>query len=600
MIDFGKTVNIIFAAACGALFAFLLASTIAVAAKGKRKCSAFDVILRIVSSLCLAASAALLACATLTMLKLSVRIDVSDAPVFVAGGSETALPLPDLFVTLSDWLGTAIVAALLAVSLAALIADCRIANKKDGDRENSEAQKLKAAKSRAKQGKSKQPAKPQTPEQARRAAELEKIRRLADSAVKKTNAAASHADVAVKPAEGDRAVAQSDELKPNEPVVAPVADDIAAQDQAQAPTAADEQGDWRTETPQPQQHSEFIGITENADPDFDSFDTFDDVPDAENADGDFIEQDAPQADADELFDYDSAEAQDDEQDAFDDAADDEVRYDAPGEYADDIEADIADEAIDDEAEEFDEIDDELWEAEKAERAEKAEMEERADADERYDDAYAADETDETETADAQDGDEYAQTEEQADLGGSGAYAADGYGDIEPNRDIYIPKVRTIVRNRPTERNTPSAAETPKRGATGNTGKTGKTGKKRGAAVGKAVDGNADKGAATKSTAADSAVGKRNTAKRGAQSSAAKNQSASKSSGGRGRPKAAKPATATATANAKPAPSKKLPVPRRYVIIDRKSAVNVFSEYLKERDAAEKSKLEASINKIIIK
>ena len=45
--------------------------------------------------------------------------------------------------------------------------------------------------------------------------------------------------------------------------------------------------------------------------------------------------------------------------------------------------------------------------------------------------------------------------------------------------------------------------------------------------------------------------------------------------------------------------KKLPVTRRYVILDRRNAVNMFGEYLRERNKAEKEKLQSSINTIII-
>ena len=45
--------------------------------------------------------------------------------------------------------------------------------------------------------------------------------------------------------------------------------------------------------------------------------------------------------------------------------------------------------------------------------------------------------------------------------------------------------------------------------------------------------------------------------------------------------------------------KKLPVTRRYVILDRRNAVNMFGEYLKERNQADKDKLKSSLNTIII-
>ena len=74
MLDFSVTFNIIFAVVAGALGLFMLASFIAVAAVGKRRCNAFDVILRIVASLAFAAAVALVAAVVLTRLDGAYKI----------------------------------------------------------------------------------------------------------------------------------------------------------------------------------------------------------------------------------------------------------------------------------------------------------------------------------------------------------------------------------------------------------------------------------------------------------------------------------------------------------------------------------------------
>lgn len=541
MIDFGKTVNIVFTAVCAALFVFLLVSAIAVVAKGKRKCSVFDVILRIVSSLCLVISAGLFACAVLTVSTGSVRIDVSDAPVFIAGGSETALPLPDLFATLSASLGAVAVVALFVLSLITLVADCLIANKKDGE---SSAAAQKGAKKRA----SDKTAKAQSPEQARRIAELEKIRRIGDSAVKKTNAAATHADSTSSAPDNGRAEADHDENS------AFVSDDkvLQSSDPTEMPSESDDAIDWRTEKPT-ERHSEFIGITENADPDFDSFDAFDEADEADEADEVGEEYEA----SGENYPEDGEASQETEQiddDGYFAAVDgDEEQEPQEAETAEDRE--------------------ELWEAEKAENDE-----DFAPTDD-SEDVAEAEETEDDIDGDGFDepmfGTAYSYETEESAKNLDDAYADDEYADIEPNRDIYIPKVRTIVRAAPSKTAKSSAK-----------GKNKKTGKSSDSSTAKKADGG-------------KAVGAKTAAKSGAKSTAAAKERNSGIKAVAAKKPSGNVRAATASPEAK-APSKRLPVPRRYVIIDRKSAVNVFSEYLKDRDAAEKRKLEASINTIIIK
>lgn len=506
MIDFSKTINIIFVAVSCALFAFMLASAIVVFVKGKRKCSAFDVILRLVSSLCLAASAVLLACAVLAMLDGNARIDLSEeTPVLVLGGSETALPASELFVALSTYMGLAIVATLTVLSIVALVADCLIANKKEDKNGKSVTDKNKIAKA-------------QTPEQARRAAELEKIRRLGDAAVKKTNSAASHSGVKTT----DSASAHDDakaSAKYSKQVQAEADTIDSGIENTDLDSTDDESFDWRVEPTQEhptQDHSAqtgFIGITENSDPDFDTFDTFDDV------DG------APHEEREENFSADSS---------------DELF--GEGESEDTYGENTADESFDLDADE-----------------ETEETDETDDIDSYADESEAKeDESDENDSAyeDAQDyggGDEIADSAVGAEKSVS-SQAYDEYGDIEPNRDIYIPKVRTIVRTaRPTA--APKKPE-PK---------------------------------AKRKTAAPASKNTNKSADKKAQTDTRKKRAAAKAVAPQSKETAAPKA-----------PSKKLPVPRRYIILDRKSAVNAFSEYLKERDAAEKDKLKSSISTIIIK
>ncbi|MDE5592361.1 MAG: hypothetical protein K2I75_00230, partial [Clostridiales bacterium] len=105
---FDKIFNIVFASVCAALTLLFLISVIVVAAKGKRKCGVGDVLLRILSVLVLIASAAMVACSVLTMIKGSVAIVVAEdgsVAALVLNTSVTELPLPELFAALSTVIG---------------------------------------------------------------------------------------------------------------------------------------------------------------------------------------------------------------------------------------------------------------------------------------------------------------------------------------------------------------------------------------------------------------------------------------------------------------------------------------------------------------
>ncbi len=464
MIDWSKIFNIAFVAGAGVLALFLLVSTIAVAVKGKRKCNAFDVILRIVSTLVFAASTVMFAAAVLCMLSGPVRIATEPAPTLFFNDFTYVLPIPDLFVLLSTTIGSEIAIVLFLFSLVTLIVDCLVANKKSDKK------------------KAKQPAVKKTPEQLKREAELDRIRRIGESAVKKTNEAARAAE------------AQQSQQQPQRPEeVVGVAEEPAA--------------DWRDK--REEKPAEFVGLASDSDTEFDSFDSFDEQPD--EADGERPEE--------------IVEDIEDEQ---------------PEEIVEDIEDEQPEEIVEEVA---DEQPEEIVEEAEDERPEEV-VEEVADE----------------------------QPEEEPRVA---AYKDDGYDDIAPDRDIYIPEIRTI--NKQTDDDPelkPSKKATPKKSGSSGSRASSKSGTKKPAAK------------KTSSTARKSSSG-----------GAARKPAAS----GTRKPTSSRSATPRRrdTAATEVPEEKKLPVTRRYVILDRRNAVNMFGEYLRERNKAEKEKLQSSINTIII-
>ena len=452
MIDWSKIFNIAFVAGAGVLALFLLVSTIAVAVKGKRKCNAFDVILRIVSTLVFAASTVMFAAAVLCMLSGPVRIATEPAPTLFFNDFTYVLPIPDLFVLLSTTIGSEIAIVLFLFSLVTLIVDCLVANKKSDKK------------------KAKQPAVKKTPEQLKREAELDRIRRIGESAVKKTNEAARAAE------------AQQSQQQPQRPEeVVGVAEEPAA--------------DWRDK--RQEKPAEFVGLASDSDTEFDSFDSFDEQPDeAEDEQPEEIVEEAENEQPEEIVE----EAEDEQ----------------PEEIVEDIEDEQPEEIVED-------IEDE-------------------------------------------------QPEEEPRVA---AYKDDGYDDIAPDRDIYIPEIRTI--NKQTDDDPelkPSKKATPKKSGSSGSRASSKSGTKKPAAK------------KTSSTARKSSSG-----------GAARKPAAS----GTRKPTSSRSATPRRrdTAATEVPEEKKLPVTRRYVILDRRNAVNMFGEYLRERNKAEKEKLQSSINTIII-
>lgn len=519
MIDWSNTFNIVFVSVASALVLFFLVTIIAVAAKGKRKCGAFDVIVRILASLVFVASTIMLACAVLTMLDGDVRIEfapetegeaIALMPVLVLGESITEMPISDLFALLATEIGFGLSAVLFLLSLAALIVDCLVANKKSDAKASKKNKKTKIQK---------------TPEQIRREAEIERIRRIGESAVRKTSSVASSEKT-------ERAENSDDEARADEPDY-----------------------DWRNE-PEPQDHTTFVGIKEQTG-EFDSFD-------------DFGEADGEQTEQTETEPAEVENGVDEAEFAFDvpqaAGVHEETTGDASAEQPDETDASYDDEEdnVEDhehsepEAEEqYDNTDemesvDEPYETDDSDAAEQ-------DVDDGYEDMSAWRYDEENADGDNIESDEapadvrFEEPNIETDVRTDNTARTDA--GIEPDRDIYIPEIRTVVRGG----RKPFAQRTDRSATTKRT-----TSAKR---------------PATQKTSA----GKRNGQK----------QSGKKPT----KQTAVKPSTGKATQTIPP--EKKLPVTKRYVILDRHNAVNMFGEYLKERNKAEKDKLQSSINTIII-
>ncbi len=553
--DFSKAENIIFVAAMGIVTLAMLAFLLTLIIKDKHKTCALDIALRIFCVLVLIVSLALSVLAVFTMLDGDFRIDVKDGAAALITGSEIIeLPMPALFVALSDIIGAALCFAPAVLSLIVLILDCARARK------NYEPAKPKKA-----------PADARTPEEKKRDAEIERIRRLASSAVKKTSSAAS--------AETVKSTAAEENTAENNSSVSPDVADNAEEE---------EDFDWRVDPAPAPTQSGFVGIPNTSDDAFDTFDSFDE-PEVGSA----TEENEYDGNADSATQENFVDTADSEEYA-DSTVDDASAFDGGEQTAeksggfvlkDDDDGDIEPSAFDGgEPENFDD-------------------------NENFDGL----------------------TEE----------------DFEPNRDFYIPEIRTITKThrdytepdmpeikRPKRKHAyvdrsgdalkqeiqvdepiydeepiapPIARETeksPRHTSPIDAAKRehAEAVKRKIAQVRKAHETSAakrraaEKAASTEQTAAapikkpikrPSTVKKDNTA-----DAVAKKPAAAKGSA-----KQKRETAATVDGNTD---AKKLPVTRRYVIIDRTSAVNIFNEYLKERDRAEKDKIESMVSTIILK
>ncbi len=520
MLDFSVTFNIIFAVVAGALGLFMLASFIAVAAVGKRRCNAFDVILRIVASLAFAAAVALVAAVVLTRLDGAYKIVAAKASAtLVFGASSFELPLPELFVALDTIMGACLAGAVFVFSLIALICDCALANKK-------KKRELKVTNS------------VKTPEQRRIAAEVAKIRAIGNSAVRRTAAAAENAESTEQSKPTEQADASVSARQPDGGdyiIHSKKTDEAAYTARADGQAQAEPAPDWRaTET----KHSDFVGLSGNADPDFDTFDSFDEFVGAgdgaaDNADADARANAADGVSADYGHSADAFEELD--TDEIPEAFDEDAYEAADGELDTDEQFAASDDAAEQaEAQaERDEYD---------ERSECAAPDGEADAQYGYDGDYSG----EAEEYDSDEIDEYgAESDDARDA------------DYAPNRNIYFPRVRTISRY----------ADEPAQAAR--------------------------KPAAAKPSASGAKAAAQKPATKGGKKPAAQKsaQTPRKNQGAGAARRAASPSGDA---------SRKLPVNRRYVIIDRRSAVNMFGDYLRERDGESKDKLKSSISTIILK
>ncbi|MCH5350712.1 MAG: hypothetical protein J1F39_01925 [Clostridiales bacterium] len=498
--DFSKVENIIFVASTGVASLLMLVFLLTAIIKGKHKTGAFDIIARILAVLVFIAALALSAAAVLSMLNGAYRIDATaEEASLVFGETVIALPLPQYFVILKDLIGDVLCFAPALLSLLVLIVDGALARK------NYEAPA---------KGKAKKPAVDnRTPEQKKRDAEIERIRRLASSAVKKTSAAA-----------GDTA---RDSAK-----------DKAEPAKTEAPAAAQEKEesadfDWRVSPPPKPQQTEFVGLSEESGNDsFDSFDSDFEETASPKGDGAFDSFTVSESGGDEeekpvdSFESESeenneyvVEEEEPEQDSYDETVSSEAdqtedigesvggydeqvaegeteeQYETEEEEAEQDTYDEQDaydeEETDSEAEqgEFTETVDTLYNpdetdipnAESAQNVEPYSVNDTEDVESLYnpnetdiygDEQYgnsddAAEESDdnveEVAIGGESDIDEYEEYDDSDETDGVSEQSydetvADGYDetedfgigsddDIEPNRDIYIPEIRTITRQR---------------------------------------------------------------------------------------------------------------------------------------------------------
>lgn len=533
MLDWSKLFNIVFVTTALALIMFFIVSTIVVAVKGKRKCNAFDVILRIVASIVLIAAAGMFACSVLTMLKGDFRIsftvgadgaDGAIVPVFVMGAKPTELPLADLFVALATTVGSQLAALLLICSLVALIVDCLVANKKAD----------KPAKAKANN-------KDKSPEQIKRDLELEKIRRIGESAVKKTNAAASG-----KNRETTESVSRNVDQSSEEQTQAASQPDWSNSPNGDGNVAEGAQADVtesieNTETTETTETAEYNEYTESVETDGEVYDEQSEYVDEYQADR-----------TDEVIETDDATE----------------TVEVEGEDTEDLDAFI-DEFFAEDGEQQTEVED----GEVAEYADDEQNEQVEDTDEQSDDDEAwyaqgnegeyTDEIDDAQTNEAQ-----SESAESVERSEAERYQSADDENIEPNRDIYIPQMRTVVKDKAeSETTTVTTVSVEQKTAVRTTE------------------------SAKRADVASVAASKQSGGKRAAQTSDGAKRGAAKNAG--------KGAAKSKKSKAEIPAEKKLPVTRRYVILDRRNAVNMFGEYLKDRKQSDKDKLKSSINTIII-
>lgn len=481
VMDFSKTENIIFVSVVGAAILFFLATAIAVIAKGKRTCKAGDVLLRIASSLAFACSVAMLACVVMSQLTGGYRIDVSAAPTLYFGSETVVLPMPQLFSALASSVGSSLVTGITVVSLMALVCDCLLANKK----------KEKAAEQN----------------------EAGENGGISEKSEKFENAENAEIDESVSENVQNAAAQTGDEIAGDvgEPYNA---EDPKAAHTAEAADTAETENTYEKEKSAELDADDEISEAAAVDAgdiisEIYGDGSSDEATEEAEADAAYSDEEKPWYNEDGEFDLDTEGKSTEPEQTYADPESDENRGQTPA--TDDAFASADEYTYDGTADPEPETESSV-EREQTEQEQERESAEPANEPELDDDIARG------------------ERELEELLKES----------VEPDRDIYIPKIRTVDRSK------------------------SKTARSSSGKAASKIGGNAPKA--------------KNGDRRGARS------------GGKNKESAATEKTA----------NKSLPMGRRYVIIDRRSAVNIFSDYLKERDKQDKDKLESSINKIILK
>lgn len=488
--DWSKTENIIFVSVVGAAILFFLATAIAVIAKGKRACKAGDVLLRIASSLAFACSVAMLACVVLSQLTGGYRIDVTAAPTLYFGSRTVVLPMPRLFEALATSVGSSLVTGITVVSLIALVCDCLLANKKA--HKANVAQPQPAENEKPERLSTDESVGDETAENAQTASEVRSEPDTVERQDPVEQATETTDDVL-----SDAAAVDNDSVAVNDADYGEIVDEDR---EVPEPALGDEEKPWYNEDGEFDLDGNAEGNVESNADEFES-----DEPTAETDDRPIESETKPNVSETETQSVDTL--YDDTEYTYDEASvEQEPEPVSEQDRQDDLET--------------------FYEPEpKSEREPETETHEYG----------AADVRDEVET------------EQEDDIARGDRELEEFLKESwEPDRDIYIPEIRTVARGKSDTQRAQSGKSKAQRSKSGS--------------------------AKSKTDAAKPSAKKPN--KRGGAKSAAKESAATD--------------------------NKSLPMGRRYVIIDRRSAVNIFSDYLKERDKQDKDKLESSINKIILK
>ncbi len=575
--DFSKTEDIIFLAVTAAIGLALLAATVVVIVKGRRVTRVPDILLRVFAIVFAVASAALVVAAVFTRLDGGVRIDFSDGAVLIAGNDSVTLPMTELFVILSTVLGLVLSASVFALSLAALIVDCVLARK----------EKKRAVK------------KVMTPEEAKRAAEINRIRALANSALSKSNSASALVNDKKRKDDGKTAEAEKAPKEQPEETQKPLSPEELAKGDIEEPDWMKKPDtDWRTSE---DKSTSFVGIGNSDDEPFD--DPFADTFDEENAD-------AGENSGSEIYDDGSEEdfGGGDEFDAEENIGDaDGGKFDSE-KFDGDVETDTVDAEDDmyfgDENEYVDyggEVNRDIYipkirtiqrnpsnevesKPSKVEKEQTSGKKQPSKSDKKVAAEKKPVEAKKQSKAKAQSGSVAEPAAQKGKKTGdkvSKRTPASSASKVKADKAAAEPEFTAPVKPAP-KKNVSQKDPAPK----------------------KTDDKPARRSSRTPATSASVIRAAKDPEKleKPEQAEVKKKTKASEKTSGvpaKDKDEKAAPAKDALTIE-RPSDDRRLPVNKRYIILDRKSAVNMFNEYLKERDRADKDKLESNINTIILK